>query len=483
MDDETSAMQELTQIVDYSIYSMEVKGCFESAEQALDYIAANHVDVVISDIKLSGISGTDLLKHIREKYPYIAVVLVSAYRDFEYAKIAISYNAFEYITKPIRYTEYLDTLTRLKEVLTNQNESQFIDDEHSKPLDDILSDYFNNVISKNAFKNRMKLNNIDCNTLELPCAMLELQICDIDDYLDNVWLHGRDRLFTAVRQIIPTKIFGCRIFIVSNSDSGIQTVVTSDSEQNLSKGIADISSYLKHELLSLLSLNISAAETARSMSVFELKSILPKSVSYTTRAVMSHLINNELDEIDKIRDTFFESTDIEQQQLFCIQMTDMIKDKCDFGEFHEINSVSIKSILNTSTLRLYFNELINYSQMTDTGKNLEKSIILEAIRYIDENFSRDITLSSVSKHVMLNCSYFSNFFKKQTGECFSEFLLKIRMEHAKKLLKNKPTMKIQAICEYVGYNSQPYFYKMFKAYTGYSPAEYRQVSEPSVTKE
>ena len=95
VDDETSAMQELTQIVDYSIYSMEVKGCFESAEQALDYIAANHVDVVISDIKLSGISGTDLLKHIREKYPYISVVLVSAYRDFEYAKIAISYNAFE----------------------------------------------------------------------------------------------------------------------------------------------------------------------------------------------------------------------------------------------------------------------------------------------------------------------------------------------------------------------------------------------------
>ena len=126
---------------------------------------------------------------------------------------------------------------------------------------------------------------------------------------------------------------------------------------------------------------------------------------------------------------------------------------------------------------MYFDEIVDSFKSQNNGKDLEKAIILEAIRYIDANYSKEITLYSISKHVMLNASYFSNFFKSQTGECFSDFLLKVRMEYAKKLLKNNPSMKIQTICENVGYKSQPYFYKVFQAYTGYSPAEYRNLKE------
>ena len=142
-----------------------------------------------------------------------------------------------------------------------------------------------------------------------------------------------------------------------------------------------------------------------------------------------------------------------------------------------VNEISIHSVSNTSALVIYFNELINVFKSQNKDGYVGKEIILEAIRYIEANYSKEITLSSVSKHVLLNVSYFSTFFKKQTGECFSDFLLKVRMEHAKELLKNNPSIKIQTICENVGYKSQPYFYKAFQAYTGYSPAVYRTLKE------
>ena len=86
---------------------------------------------------------------------------------------------------------------------------------------------------------------------------------------------------------------------------------------------------------------------------------------------------------------------------------------------------------------------------------------------------RPITLAVVSNEVSLNYAYFSNAFRKHTGKTFSEYLRDIRLDAAKKLLR-QPDIRISEVAERVGYDSYKSFYRAFKDSAGVTPAEYQQ---------
>ena len=99
-------------------------------------------------------------------------------------------------------------------------------------------------------------------------------------------------------------------------------------------------------------------------------------------------------------------------------------------------------------------------------------IIKKAIRYISQNFSRNLTLDEVADHVHLNPSYFSTLFKQSTGSSFKEYLNMVRIEESKRLLSNTDYSIID-ISLATGFEDQSYFSKVFKKYTGLTPKQYR----------
>ena len=100
-------------------------------------------------------------------------------------------------------------------------------------------------------------------------------------------------------------------------------------------------------------------------------------------------------------------------------------------------------------------------------------VIVKAKKYIKENYSQqDITLHSVAREVSISPNHFCTVFKQETGETFISYLTKIRIEHAKTLLKTTP-MRTSDICYDVGYNDTHYFSYVFKKNTGMSPKEFR----------
>ncbi len=101
-----------------------------------------------------------------------------------------------------------------------------------------------------------------------------------------------------------------------------------------------------------------------------------------------------------------------------------------------------------------------------------KASLDQAITFIEQNFQRNLTLVDVANSVNLSPYYFCHIFKKYTGDTFSEFLLKIRINKAKELLTDQ-TNSIKTVAYQVGFNNPNYFSKVFHNVTGIKPTEYR----------
>lgn len=120
-DDERRSLGLLTKIVDYPTLGFEVCAAFTKATDLIEYLKENPLDAVITDIKMPVINGIEIAKIIQSDFPGTKVILISAYRDFEYAHSAFKYDVVSYITKPITQSDYIDALLKLKKQLDMLN--------------------------------------------------------------------------------------------------------------------------------------------------------------------------------------------------------------------------------------------------------------------------------------------------------------------------------------------------------------------------
>lgn len=96
-------------------------------------------------------------------------------------------------------------------------------------------------------------------------------------------------------------------------------------------------------------------------------------------------------------------------------------------------------------------------------------VIEQAVAYIRENFSSDITLSSLAKRFSLSPEHFSRLFKKETGLGFSKYLNTLRLQYAEQLLRSSEGQSITQVAEICGFEDSNYFSKKFKEVYGTSP--------------
>ncbi|NLG85575.1 MAG: response regulator [Firmicutes bacterium] len=111
--------------------------------------------------------------------------------------------------------------------------------------------------------------------------------------------------------------------------------------------------------------------------------------------------------------------------------------------------------------------------LAEYRRSFGRKIIQRVKEFVQNNYHRDISLADAAEAVFLNPSYLSVLFKEITGENFSTYLTKIRIEQAKRLLED-PTIKVYEVAARVGYADQAYFSRLFKQRVGVGPAEYRR---------
>ncbi len=109
------------------------------------------------------------------------------------------------------------------------------------------------------------------------------------------------------------------------------------------------------------------------------------------------------------------------------------------------------------------------------GDNAQNERMIEIESYMRQNY-KTATLTDAARRFYLSPAYLSTVIKKQTGYTFSAILCRIRMENAVELLRNT-NLKVEQICENVGYNDTTQFIKSFKKYYGVTPLRFRNSCE------
>ncbi|MBO4408972.1 MAG: helix-turn-helix transcriptional regulator [Clostridiales bacterium] len=148
------------------------------------------------------------------------------------------------------------------------------------------------------------------------------------------------------------------------------------------------------------------------------------------------------------------------------------REASDKGNFYQY---AIKTYLSNIFLELLRNweEKGITKKLNDSGKESQSlsriTIIVERVR---TDFASNLSTSDMADTVGMSYSYFSRCFKDLTGENFTEYLTKTRINEAKYRLKNTNT-PVSKIATEVGFSNPSYFIAMFRKYTGQTPKKFR----------
>jgi AraC-like DNA-binding protein/ligand-binding sensor protein len=112
------------------------------------------------------------------------------------------------------------------------------------------------------------------------------------------------------------------------------------------------------------------------------------------------------------------------------------------------------------------------NQMVLEKQNSEPPLVRKAREYVEQHKLERISLATVARAAGANVSYFCRVFKKTTGLTFTDYLTRVRLQHAKAQLLN-PNRRISEIAYDVGFQSLTQFNRMFKRVLGQSPTEFR----------
>jgi two-component system response regulator YesN len=109
----------------------------------------------------------------------------------------------------------------------------------------------------------------------------------------------------------------------------------------------------------------------------------------------------------------------------------------------------------------------------DSGDIKNLQVIQKAAEYMRDNFNKKLTIDDISQAVYLSPCYLSKIFKQELGCTIMEFLTKVRIDEAKKLLRN-PRYNIMQVANLIGFDDPSYFTKVFKKSEGITPSQYKR---------
>jgi len=198
-DDEINQLEGLRDMVDWESMGFAVSAVFTDGAELINYLANNLTDAVLTDIQMNCISGLDVAEHLHKNRLDTSVILISGYKEFEYAKKAMELGVIKYLVKPVSMDELNDTFVTLGRELDIKKAQSA---EEASPL--LWTQFFCEMIfgELNALDNELIKNMRLPILIENPAALLVFEIDGYQEFLQGRWHYEQDRFYVALQNIV-----------------------------------------------------------------------------------------------------------------------------------------------------------------------------------------------------------------------------------------------------------------------------------------
>ncbi len=478
-------------------------------------------DIAIMDIQMPGINGIEAMKEIRKTNSSVIFIVMTAYDKFTYAKEAINLGVLEYLTKPVNHTVIVNTLQKamdlIEEERTKRSNDLIIREKLEIVVPILESDFIYAILSGDDFRTDVDFKSLLSIKDEYGMMMvLEFGDAIEDGKLTNpVGVSVKAQSFyqlirgylkaeftCVVGPIMVNKIviflpcekaqleYDDRISIIEAVRHMIREL-TKQVDLQFKVGIGSVVS------LAQLGESYKEALTATHNSKGRVVHVndIPVGCEYeddypidTEKRLYEMIEKGDMEGTKTEANRFFDwmiehfpdcEMDIKLKTLefilFAEQKAFLSGGMTYYFRYRKDYLDTLIKINDYELLRKwYLDKVVEACRNVITKKEEQANIvIIKAKSYIEENFSKDISLDDVSRVVDISPYYFSKLFKEETGENFIEYLTNIRIDRAKRLLQNRE-ISIKNICADTGYSDPNYFSRIFKKQVGVTPTEYRE---------
>lgn len=508
-DDESIIRKGLGVIVDWEEMGFEITEVFSDGEQIIDYLGYSIPDVILTDVKMTNVSGIDVAKYVAENRIPAKVILVSGFNEFKLAVEALKYGVYDYLLKPVIPAELKKTFEKLHKDLDEvkaKNKELAREKEELQELRSILETQFLEEVMLGTVEDRDYITkqfqriypHLDIETTG--CFVFDIMVKEFEHFVQNVWEYGYDQFEDSVNNFL--KIFSEEYFfrivykkrdvmrilaIQCHSGLEIEEATVRNCIENVCKEMEIFFSIqIEHVTQgiyeNLYRLNEQGKQGSQSSKEAELfyKTQLNEQIQMMLSNVLTRNYTKARSLCHGILDAMEGYSDVRRNK----EMHKIFMNLCEALSYMDpelkqkvlsfIDESGLWSASGSRAMREYCDRLFAYIGMTEKQDySSANGLVEQAKKLIADNIYRDISREEIAGKLYICPAYLGKLFVKDTGETFSAYVNKLKVNKAIELLK-KPNIKNSQIGEMLGFTSPKYFGRVFKAHTGMTPVEYRR---------
>lgn len=531
VDDEAHWVDNLADHKPWEQLGVDVVHKAYSAFEALELMNTYPIDIVITDIRMPELSGLELIDEIRKRKPDAVCVLLTGHSEFDYAKQAVSLQAFDYLLKPVKDEELfrvvdkaVGRLARHGEELRQRQRMSYSLRE-SLPLirSSLLREQLRGTGGGRTWEEKASRYGIPfhegdkCLLLLIrmerdfgPSALeapqedrnwVEFSVLNITEewfcpYMD-VWgcreEHGYIVLLLKPRADAPNAGDGRPVLeqLSLGLQQKIKLYVKETASLLLTEELAfpqevrgayeqALSSFRQHvggrQELILLE-GEPARRAAKSLQTLEAMPTLLQLLEVNQWELAERKAEHLFEELNGLWRESFEHLLVAGMELCSAFVKLAHKNGTFLGElaakplndFAEGKPLHSIQALQAWTRHMF--ELLRETHAEEMNVS-RKAVIRRVQEYIDKHLKNGASLRAIADHVHMHPTHLSKIYKLETGQGLSDYMINLRMEKASDLLL-RSDLRIYEICEEIGYLDPAYFIKVFRKYYGMTPQEYR----------
>lgn len=531
VDDDNIVLNGLKTLVDWDALGFTIVGEASDGLQAIGLIEQLHPQLVVTDIYMRYCDGIQLMQQVREKYPEIRFIVLSCYDNFDYARNALRLGAMNYLLKSnvVGKEELTEALTHVRENLDKSRQARDQVQELQKRLNLSMPRYRKQFLLE-VLRGQLKdpaliatglaeMNfdagspNFFLMSVQLEPSPegsgLEKEIGQLDDDIvevlsDIMSKYGaseafcvRHALYYGLIELTPRG----NLYPVEDRALSIAELIRVRIKNQLEQDVL----VLMDQAVPVDRLPLSGERMTQALrrsmylphhAVLKLDDVFRREkrqpvISHYADLVALFFNQQEFDRlVSKLLDTAMENQYLPYFEGVCDDLAKVYHrfasefvDPEDESEFHYVQPeefLSQNSVALTQSMALQlFKEL--RIELVHQHTTSPKQLIREVIEYIENNYTRDISLEALAIKTNFNKYYICKRFKKETGKTITNFIFDMRIAKAKELLlKLSDRRKIYEIAQEVGFSDVSYFDRVFKKLTSETPREFLDRNRRSI---